>query len=201
MIGKCRLVVVVTALVLAAFLAGCGNPLEGGSEPSGSVLFIEDFSHDISQDISFCEGEGVEYAQASFTVRNESRPNFEDSPTTADGTNSRVTLYRYRVDYTVLNFTGTVPSLDGAGIGGTIEPGGTAEIDGLLLISESQLDYIRGNYPAIGNGQSMNLRADVTIWGKDEFQVDVTVPFAATLVVDDFNPCSADILPSDEASN
>ena len=189
---------VVFAAAVAAALGACGNPLEGGSEPSGSILHIDDFSHSTAQDIFFCEGTAVEYATASFTVRNDSRPNFEDSITTADGTNSRVTLYRYRVDYAVLNMSATLPGLDGGGIGGTIEPDGEADIAGLLIITEAQLEFIRSNYPQVGNGQAMVVRADVTIWGRDEFQVDTTASFSATIQIDDFGPCNQDEPPADE---
>lgn len=196
--GKKGILYVVFAAAVAAALGACGNPLEGGSEPSGSRLFVSDWEQDIAQDIFFCEGEQIDYAQSSFTITNESRPNFEDSITTADGTNSRVTLYRYRVDYAVLNLSGTIPSLDGAGIGGTIEPDGEANISGLVLITEAQLEHIRANYPQVGNGASMNVRADVTIWGRDEFQVDTTATFSATIIIDDFNPCTQDEPPADE---
>ena len=53
--------------------------------------------------------------------------------------------------------------------------------------------------PMVGNGQAMNIRVDITYWGIDAFQVPVNVQFSTTLTVDDFNPCSEDILPGDEA--
>jgi hypothetical protein len=185
---------------MALTMWACGNTLEGGSEPSGSVLHITDSEWSTAQDLYFCEGQLIEYAEFGVTIQNDSRPNFEDSPTTADGTNSKVTMYRYRIDYTVINMTATIPSLDGGGIGGTVYPDDELEYSGLLLITESQLEYIRSNYPDIGNGSSMNVRADVTFWGMDEFQVDVTVSYSATFMIDDFNPCGSDIPPPDESS-
>jgi hypothetical protein len=185
---------------MALTMWACGNTLEGGSEPSGSVLHITDSEWSTAQDLYFCEGQAIEYAEFGVTINNDSRPNFEDNPNSPDGTNSKVTMYRYRIDYTVINMTATIPSLDGGGIGGTVYPDDELEYKGLLLITESQLEYIRSNYPDIGNGSSMNVRADVTFWGKDEFQVDVTVNFSATFMIDDFAPCTTDILPPDESS-
>jgi hypothetical protein len=195
-----RWILFISVATLALTMWACGNTLEGGSSPSGSVLHITDSEWSTMQDIFFCEGSGVSYAEFDVTIRNDSRPNFEDNPNSPDGTNSRVTMYRYRIDYTVLNMTATIPSLDGGGIGGTIDPDGTIGYEDLLLITESQLEYIRSNYPDIGNGSSMNVRADVTFWGKDEFQVDVTVGYSTTFMIDDFNPCGSDILPPDESS-
>jgi hypothetical protein len=195
-----RWILFISVAILALTMWACGNTLEGGSEPSGSVLHITDSSSSNTQDLYFCEGGTVGYATFSVTIRNDSRPNFEDNPNSPDGTNSRVTMYRYRIDYTVLNMTATIPSLDGAGISGTIDPNSSISYGDLVLITESQLEYIRSNYPEIGNGKSMNVRADVTFWGKDEFQVDVTVPFSATFMIDDFNPCGSDIPPPDESS-
>lgn len=195
-----RWILFISVAILATTIWACGNTLEGGSSPSGSVLHITDSSWSTLQDIFFCEGQAVEYATFDVTISNDSRPNFDDNPNSPDGTNSRVTMYRYRIDYTVINMTATIPSLDGAGIGGTIDPDGTIAYNDLLLVTESQLEYIRSNYPDIGNGSSMNVRADVTFWGKDEFQVDVTVSYSATFTIDDFNPCTSDILPPDESS-
>jgi hypothetical protein len=195
-----RWILFISVAILALTMWACGNTLEGGSDPSGSVLHIGDTEWVTLQDLYFCEGQNVEYADFKVEIRNESRPNFEDNPNSPDGTNSRVSMYRYRIDYTVLNMTADIPTLDGAGIGGTIERDEDIDYAGLLLITESQLEFIRSNYPDIGNGRSMNVRADVTFWGKDEFDVDVTVDFSATFTIDDFNPCGTDILPPDESS-
>jgi hypothetical protein len=198
---RSRWILFISVAVLAPTMWACGNTLEGGSSPSGSVLHITDFELSSAfQDLYFCEGSDVSYVAFDVTIRNDSRPNFEDNPNSPDGTNSRVTMYRYRVDYSVLNMTGTIPSFDGAGFSGTIDPDGTIAYDGFLLITESQLEYIRSNYPDVGNGKSMNVRADVTFWGKDEFQVEVTVEHSASFIVDDFDPCSSDLPPPDESS-
>ena len=198
MIRSNRLTVVSAALFLTAFIAGCGNPLEGGSEPSGSVLRVIDNSSDAAQDIFFCAGDSVEYASMEFTVENQSTPNSDESPTTPDGTNSFVTLSQFVVNYTPVNVSGSIPGREGAFTIG-VEENGTAEIS-MPIFTEPVLEYIRSNYPAVGNGQAMDVRVDVTFYGKDAFQVDVSVSASTTVTVDDFNPCSEDIPPPDEAS-
>ncbi len=191
------------ALALAVFLGACGNPLEGGSDPSGSILRVTNTSLNTcggdctsaQQDIFFCEGEGVTYATMQVEILNDSRPN---TPTDSN-TNSFVSINRYRVDYAVLNMSATLPGLDGGGFSVGIAQDETGTVD-VLLITEATLEHIRSNFPQVGNGDSMTVRADVVIWGEDAFQVDVNAHASATLVIDDFNPCLSDIPPPDESS-
>jgi hypothetical protein len=195
---------IMAAAVLAAALGACGNPLEGGSSPSGSVLRVTDSQSSASQDIFFCEGAAVEYATMDVTIENQSTPNFEDQITTADGTNSFVTLNMIEIDYTILNMSGTIPGVQLAFTTG-IEPDGTADVT-MPIMTEPTLQHIRSNYPEVGNGQAMNVRVDVTYWGEDAFQVDVNVHFSTTLTIDDFSPCleaspaPVDLPPSDGSS-
>ena len=206
MIGKKSIFLVVAVAATAAVMGGCGNPLEGGSDPSGSVLRVVGESQSAAtQDLYFCEGQAAEYASMTVTIENQSRPNFEDSITTADGTNSHVTMNLLEFDYTPLNLSGTIPGIQMAFTTG-IEPDGELELT-LPVISEPTLEHIRANFPTVGRGDAMNLRVDITYWGKDAFQVDVNVRFSTTLTVDDFNPCidtttpvPVDIPPPDQSS-
>jgi hypothetical protein len=200
MIEGRRVFAVICAVALTAFLGACGNPLEGGSEPSGSVIRVTDTTVDSgTQDLFFCEGQAVSYIVATVSLRNDDRPNFEDSPTTADGTASFVTMNRYRIDYAVLNMSATLPGIDGAGFSFGMDPGGTGDLT-IFVITESVLEHIRSNYPEVGNGQAMEVRADITIWGQDAFQVDVSAQATATFTIDDFSPCTSDLPPADESS-
>jgi hypothetical protein len=134
----------------------------------------------------------------TFTLLNESTPNFEDSITNADGTNSFVTMSRYTIAYTPINLSGTIPGTEGALTAG-LPPDGTASV-AIPVMTEPVLEYIRTNFPAIGNGQAMDVRVDVTYWGEDAFQVDVNVVVSTSVTVDDFNPCLSDLPPDDESS-
>jgi hypothetical protein len=199
MIEGRRVFALILAVALTVSLGACGNSLEGGSEPSGSVLRVSgEVTSSALQDLFFCPGAAVEYATISFTVSNQDRPNFEDNPVTADGTASFVTLDRYTIKYTPLNMSGSIPGTEGAFTAG-IEPGGTANIS-IPIFTEPVLEYIRSNFPAVGNGEAMDVRVDITYWGEDAFQVDVNVKVSTSVTVDDFNPCSSDLPPADESS-
>jgi hypothetical protein len=200
MIGRKFCYTIILTVALAGLFGACGNPLEGGSEPSGSIIRVTDTTVDTGlQDLYFCEGGAVNYITATILLRNDDRPNFEDQLTTADGTASFVTMNRYRIDYAVLNMSATLPGIDGAGFSFGMDPGGTGTLT-IAVITESVLEHIRSNYPEVGNGQAMEVRADITIWGQDAFQVQVSAQATATFTVDDFNPCLADLPPADESS-
>jgi hypothetical protein len=200
MIGRKFCYAIMLTVVLAALVGACGNPLEGGSEPSGSVIRVTDTTLDSAiQDLFFCEGDAVSYIVATISLRNDDRPNFEDQITTADGTASFVTMNRYRIDYAVLNMSATLPGLDGAGFSFGMDPGAAGTLT-IPVITESVLEHIRSNYPEVGNGQAMEVRADITIWGQDAFKVVVSAQATATFTIDDFNPCLADLPPADESS-
>jgi hypothetical protein len=200
MIGRKFCYAIILTVALAGLFGACGNPLEGGSDPSGSVIRVTDTTLDSgTQDLYFCEGDEVGYITATVSLRNDDRPNFEDQITTADGTASFVTMNRYRIDYAVLNMSATLPGLDGAGFSFGMDPGATGDLT-IFVITESILEHIRSNYPEVGNGQAMEVRADITIWGQDAFEVDVSAQATATFTVDDFNPCTTDIVPPDESS-
>lgn len=198
--GKRLSSVVLAVAVLAALVGSCGNPLEGGSEPSGSILRVMGVTASSSeQDLFFCEGTQLTFATADVTIRNDSTPNFEPGPLGPERTNSFVTMDRYRIDYAILNMSGTLPGLDGGGftVGIDVDTTGTVTV---LLITEPILEFIRSNFPTVGNGQAMVVRADITLWGKDAFLVDVSTRASVTLTIDDFNPCLSDIVPPDEES-
>ena len=121
---------------------------------------------------------------------------------TSDGDAATRTIYnhtRYRIDYAVLNMSATLPGVDGAGFSFGMDPGGEGTLT-TALVPESVLQHIRSNYPDVGNGRAMDVRADITIWGEDAFQVDVSAHATATVIIDDINPCSTDLPPADESS-
>lgn len=164
-----------SAILLAALpFLGCGNPLDGGSGPSGSYIRVEEvdprtIEANIAEDSS---------AITTVTMRNESAPNTpEDS-----WTNSYVTMNRYRVDFTGLNMSVSIPSIDGGGGSVGIPRDESAEMD-VLVIDAATLDYIRSHYPSVGNGSSLTLRASITLWGEDSFKVTVQTTAEVTVVV------------------
>lgn len=201
MMRNSRVVVVMLAIALTALTVSCGNPLEGGSEPSGSIIRVTGVTPidsaltpdlylticDIDEttgDITFEPGLFNDYVTVNMT--NESIPN---SPTDAS-TNSFVTMNRYRVDYAVLNMSGSsIPTIDGAGFSVGMQPGGSAGLQVLVLDLQTK-EFIRNNYPTVGNSDVMLLRADITIWGEDAFQVSVKAQASFTMSVTDYNNCS-----------
>jgi hypothetical protein len=169
-----------SAILLATLpLFGCGNPLEGGSGPSGSYIRVE------SVDPRTLEPNIAESANSytTVTMRNESAPNTPDG----QWTNSYVTMSRYRVDFTGLNMSVSIPSIDGGGQTVGIPKDGSASMD-VLVMDAATLEYIRSHYPTIGNGESLTLRATITIWGEDSFEVTVETEAQVTLVVNNTTP-------------
>jgi len=162
------------AVLLAALpLSGCGNALEGGSGPSGSYIRVTGVSKAPVGEVNvWMDTSHV----ATVALTNESAPN------ALEPTNSRVELNRYRVEFTCTNRSGvSIPAIGGAetvslaaGAGGAMR---------VLVMDSSTIDYIRSNYPAVGNGDSLTLRATITIWGEDAFKVTVSVVAQTTFVV------------------
>ena len=195
-------------LAMAFVLGACGNALEGGSTPSGSiirvvsVLAIDPASDTvldrgtIEADIFLtpCSGEGEdaifekglfnEYAE--ITMRNVSRPNTPEGASTS----SLVTMNRYRVDYAIMNMSGSLPGLDGGGLSLSLEPDGDEEAIALLVFDAETKEYVRSHFPEVGKTRSMTVRADITIWGEDAFQTTVKAEGSITIVVTDFSSCS-----------
>lgn len=181
-------------------LAGCGNALDGGSDPSGSIIRVvtvspdppEAFTPDIF--VTICDvdeetGEityepGIFNSYANITLLNDKRPN---TPTGEDG-NTHVTMSRYRVDFTGLNKTVQIPSIDGGGISVGIAPGATGVMR-VLLMDFPTLDYISSHYGTIGHTESLTLRATVTVWGEDAFGARVSETVDVTLVVSEYDRC------------
>lgn len=168
-----RGVLVASFVLLAALpLAGCSNPLDGGSGPSGSVIRVLSVTP-LSIDLNVYSATSTHVTVA---LTNESRPN---SPT---ATNSFVTMGRYRVDFTGLNKTVSIPTIDGAGQSVGIAADGTASMD-VIVVDPPTLDYIRNHYPTIGYGESLTLRATITMWGEDAFKVLVSAQAQVTIVL------------------
>lgn len=185
-------------------LLSCGNALEGGSEPSGSVIRLVSVTPStLEPDIilSVCtpgsvseEGvvtppdyeSGLTNTRVAVAMLNQSRPNTPEG----QSTNSYVTMSRYRVDFTGLNKTVSIPSIDGAAQSVGIAPDGSASME-VLVIDFETLEYIRSHYPTIGRGESLTLRATITIWGEDAFKVQVQTeqPAEVTLVIDNYDRC------------
>jgi len=169
-----------SAILLAALpLFGCGNPLDGGSSPSGSYIRVE------SVDPRTLEPNIAESSNSitTVTMRNESAPNTPEG----QWTNSYVTMSRYRVDFTGLNMSASIPSIDGGGQTVGIPPDESADMD-VLVMDAATLEYIRSHYPTVGNGGSLTLRATITIWGEDAFKVTVQTEAQVTVVVNDTTP-------------
>ena len=201
MMKNSRLLVVMLAIALTAFTVSCGNPLEGGSDPSGSIIrvtSIEPVDNALTPDIflTVCDVEETDgiititYEPGLFNefvtvnLLNESIPN---TPAGAS-TNSFVNMNRYRVDYAVLNMPGTIPSIDGGGFSVGLSPDGAGSIPVLVLDLQTK-EYIRSNFPDVGKTSTMLLRADITIWGEDAFQVSVKATVSFTMSVTDYVDC------------
>jgi hypothetical protein len=184
-------------LITALPLFGCGNALEGGSNPSGSYLRVttvtpDKFEPDIFLTVcavNTTTGEltyetGITNTYASVTLKNESAPN---TPT-GESTNSYVTMQRYRVDFVGTNMTVSIPSIDGAGQTVGIPADGIGSMT-VVVMDLATLEYIRSHYSSVGNGETLNLRAKVTMWGVDAFQVPVQAEVQLTLIVDEYDRC------------
>ena len=102
-------------LAMAFVLGACGNALEGGSTPSGTLLRVINanpafFNVDVVR--NECPDDTLETLKnysVDVTVRNDTRPN---SPTE---TNSFATITRYRVDFAEWRFSSRVPSQSSGG--------------------------------------------------------------------------------------
>ncbi len=191
-----------SAILLSALpLSGCGNALEGGSNPSGSYIRVQSASADSYEPdlfLSICSSStdtetgvttydyesGLTNTYATVTMINESAPN---TPA-GSSTNSYVTMSRYRIDFSGVNKDVSIPSIDGSGqsVGIAADASGTMTV---LVMDLDTLEYIREHYSTIGNGESLTLRATITIWGEDAFQVSVSTEAEITLVVDDYDRC------------
>jgi len=183
----------------ATGLGGCGNGLDDGSEPSGSIIRVvsvspspaDAFTPDVSLDI--CT-QATDTAPAKYEIAPISYANVEmlndNRPNTPEGqsTNSYVTMSRYRVDFTGINKTVKIPSLDGGGFTVGISPGGTGTMS-VLVMDLPTLEYIRSHYPTIGKTEGLTLRATITIWGEDAFTAGVSTTADVTLVVEDYDRC------------
>lgn len=185
-----------SAILLSTLpLFGCSNPLEGGSDPSGSYIRVVSVVPGIvEQDIwlTLCDPgpppvfePGITQGRTVVTLRNDPAPNSPpDNPT-----NSNVTMSLYRVQYTGINRAVTIPAFAVPGQSVGIVKNGTGTMS-LLVMPYSVLDYIRTNYPTVGVSESLQLRATVTIEGKDAFDVDVSVQVEVTVTVEDYNRCA-----------
>lgn len=181
-----------------AAIGGCGNALEDGSDPSGSIIRVlnvapdppDAFTPDIFIDVCDPSADppdvepGIPNSYAQVQMLNESRPNTPGG----QSTNSFVTMSRYRVDFTGINKTVSLPSLDGGGQTVGIAPDSTGTMT-VLVMDLPTLEYIRSNYSTIGTTEALTLRASITIWGKDAFQADVSASADVTLVVTNYDRC------------
>ena len=180
-------------------LAGCGNALEGGSDPSGTIVRVVSVAPDpaiaFTPDIfvTICdvdeEGkityeDGIFNSYANVTLLNDKRPN---APEGEEG-NTFVTMSRYRVDFTGLNKSVAIPSIDGGGQTVGIAPDQTGVMR-VLVMDLATLDYIRSHYGTIGKTESLTLRATITVWGEDAFKAGVSTSVDITLVVDEYDRC------------
>lgn len=190
----------VVAVALPLF--GCGNALEGGSNPSGSYIRVQTVSptsfepdlyrtactatEDSNGDITYTyESNAVTNHYATISLLNESAPN---SPT-GESTNSYVTMRRYTVSYTGVNKNVTIPNIEVGGATVGLAPGVPSSMT-VIVIDLDTLEYIREHYRTIGNGESLTLRATITLYGEDAFKVTVSTQAEVTLVIDDYSTCS-----------
>ena len=187
-----------------AAIGGCGNALEDGSDPSGSIIRVvsvnpdpaDAFTPDIFVDV--CDADGRSARSLRAGDHQQLRPGADAqrqagrTRRTGQATNSFVTMSRYRVDFTGINKTVSIPSLDGGGQTVGIAPDGTGTMR-VLVMDLPTLEYIRSHYPTIGTTEGLTLRATITIWGKDSFQADVKTdpPAETTLVIENYDRCSA----------
>lgn len=200
MMRNSRLIVAMLAIALTAFTVSCGNPLEGGSSPSGSIIRVVSVEGDdggvVQPDlfITPCgvdeEGNPTDFEAftsefVTVTLLNDSIPNTPQG----SSTNSFVTMNRYRVDYSSLDSRIDIPSIDGGGFSVGLPPDSQAGV-AIVVMDFTTLDKIRQLAPAASlNNDSFTVRADITIWGEDAFQVRVSVQASITLIITDYNNC------------
>lgn len=194
--------VAAAVMMLAALpLLGCGNALEGGSDPSGSVIRVVSVTPQgdaATPDLYLTQctppdeeagtpgtyESGLTNQWVTVLLRNDSRPNTPEG----QSTNSYVTMNRYRVDFAGLNKTVTIRSIDGGGFSVGIQPDQQGNVL-VLVLDFATMDYIRARYPEIGTGEHLTLRAHITIWGEDAFRVPVAAEADFTMILDDYDRC------------
>jgi hypothetical protein len=176
------LAVAVFSLVAALSLFGC----DSSDSPSGSELIVTEWTMENTTPDLSCP---LDSYYGEVTLKNVSLPNAPaDKPT-----NSRVQMTRYRVDFVGLNRTVEIPSINGAGLRLTIEPDGEGTMS-IIVMDSATMQYIRNNYPSIGNPDPLTLRADITMWGEDAFGKDLWVSLSPNLVVDNYGGCAPAIV-------
>ena len=86
-------------------------------------------------------------------------------------------------------FAANAAPVDGAGSTVLVPKDST----GAMLVnvmSLETLEYIRSHYPSIGtNGETLELRATITIWGTDVFGTKVSAEAEVTMVVGEYDRC------------
>jgi len=92
-------------------------------------------------------------------------------------------MSRYRVDFTGLNKSVSIPSIDGGGQTVGIAAGGSGSMS-VLVMDAATLEYIREHYSEVGSGESLTLRGNITIWGNDFFGKTVKTGAEITIVVE-----------------
>jgi len=175
-------------------LSGCGDAEDWtGTDPSGSHIRVVKVSPTtLEPDIfrSVCEDgayePGITNSYVTVSLKNESTPNTPSG----ESTNSYVTMNRYRVDYIGVSKTVEIPAIEGGQSVG-LPPGGESTMT-VLVMDFARLQYISDHYPSIGRGESLTLRAKITLWGEDAFKERVSTEAEVTLVVTDYDRCSTD---------
>jgi len=192
-----------TLLACAVFLAAlplssCVDTQNGGS---GSYLRVQsitplNFEPDLFRTLcsttvdttgvvtAVYETNNVKNHYASVSILNGSAP----TTPTGESTSSFVTLNNYRVHFTGVSRGVSIPDIFEGGQTVGIAAGTSASMT-VVVMDLNTIDYIRSHYRSIGNGESLTLRATITIWGEDSFNVKVSAEAQVTLVVDDYTTC------------
>lgn len=158
------------------------DPVETALTPDliQDVCNVDESSGDITYEA------GLSNQYVTVTLKNDSTPN----TATGSQTNSYVTLTDYKVTFTGLNMSVSLPAISVGGQSVGLESGGSGTMQ-VLVLDFATMEYITDHYRTVGHSDTLTLRADITIWGEDAFNTRVEAKGSFTMVVANYDRCSS----------
>jgi hypothetical protein len=185
-----------TVVLLAALpLFGCGEAKNGGSGSYIRVQSITPSNFEPDTFVTVCkvdlttgeltlEPNHVTNQYAQVTLANQSAP----TTPTGETTSSYVTMSHYRVHFTGVSKSVSLPDINEGGWSASIPADGTAVMT-IVVMDLNTLFILRDRYAPEGSGEAVTVRATITMWGKDSFDNTVSTEAQVILVVADYVDC------------